>query len=533
LAKKYLSIKGKCALPLPSRPTFKQNEKMKEGVKFFEYWQDLNPELAEMARVRVYRMKPPIDLTKIGQKVKSIQVWEGPIPFKADDYEKQFYEAAWAGGGDYRCAIEEIGLSGVVCEVFFSLSDWDTYPPKVPDAALMLESNGGKEYVAWRARRGDPVAGVEEEKPQGEDELFMEPAKNGSGSAVAAVVDGFTNLATTLVTDAKQEARDARQEAKEARAAAPVNGEPSTLTVAATESIRLISDVAREQSKNSHAPDAVEMFKSIAALIPPPPPPPDPMPQFNMIMGIMKESNERIAQMQQQQIESLRTELTSLRSGSVPAANGHSKSFTDELEEFSRKAEVLGYKRGDGAPAADSKEDLMKMIVQNMPMITAALTAAANIIAPIFRGPQPNPAPQPAAPMQQPEQAMVQPAPPPPQPDPNSPQARQLAFLQDLEKPFLAHLLSPEYNGFTLALHILTQGAGGSIETIDGRAKYNEIKTHIGKQADGSIPLDRMIRQYPPIWNRAQSNQPAYGKFLAEFLSYDELEPERAVRGAL
>jgi hypothetical protein len=507
VAKKYHSIKGKSALPLPAKPTFKENERTKDGVKFFQYWENLTPELAQMARVRVYRMKPPIDLTKIGERVKSVQVWEGPIPFKAEDYEKEFYEASWAGGGDYRCAIEEIGLSGVVCEVFFSLPDWDTYPPKIADGSLMLESNGGKEYVAWRARRGEPVPGVQEEKDQAEDQLFMESGKSG----VAAVVDGFTNLATTLVTEAKTEAREAKQEAKEARERT-ITPTTDVTTLAVAEGIRLISDVAREQSKNSHAPDAVEMFKAVVGLMPPAP---DPAPMFNTILGVVQESNKTMMSMVLQQNQELRQEISQMRNGQSTAL-APQKSVGEQLLEMKTNAELLGYSRTGGsssaAPAKSVMEEwgpiiqmAMTIVAPLMQAITIKLTGTANGAPPIANGQQPQQPIQQAPPQQ-----------PPPPPDPPG-----IQFLKRIEPMFMGHLVSPDSNGFTFANQIVTEGTG--IETVAGRSNYNWIKQHFGfKPGSNQCGLDPLIRSYEPMWRVIEQNLPKYQLFLSEFLNYDE-----------
>lgn len=509
MARKYHSIKGKSVLPLPSRPTFKQNEKMKEGVKFFEYWQDLSPELAQLARVRVYRMKPPIDLTKIGQKVKSIQVWEGAIPFKADEYEKEFYEATWAGGGDYRCAIEEIGLSGVACEVFFSLSDWDTYPPKVPDAALMVESNAGKEYVAWRARRGEPVVGVDLETERGEED-FMTTGPGGNTTTAAAVVTGVIDVLKDTVNHAREDAKDEKLQRLQAEAKTdkPSSGIDS-VTLAASEGIRLMGDVTREAMKNSNAPDPVEMFKSFAALIPPPP---DPAPMFNMLMSVMKESNERIASMQSSQIENLRNELNSIRSSSTALATQQPKSVSDQLREMKESAELLGYSRtGDRASAAPAKSTfeewgpIIQMGLQIFSPLLGALTAKLSGV---------NGTPSVASPP-------LNGVPNPPQAPPLEPENPQLRFLKTIEPSFMSHLMTPDCNGFTFAAHVLSAGTGG-METVQGRASYNWIKQNYGTRPDRTVGLDALIRTYEPMWNLIEKDLPKYQKFLTEFFNYDE-----------
>jgi hypothetical protein len=525
MAKQYLDhpqLKSKCSFPVPSKTSFRDGKRAQDAILGFEYCESLPAENAAIMRCRVYRLDPPIDMRKIGETTTTIDVWEGPLTFKSDEYETFFYHKY--GAGAYKIIVEEDGLSGRICDIWFTLTDREGYPPKIDDRTLCVEKTGAKDYLDWRFRRGEPVAGIEPEKNQGEDDLFMEPGKNGS--PVAAVVDGFTNLASTLITDAKQDAREARQEAKEARETKPsASAATDTVTHAAAEGIKLMGDVTREVMKNSNAPDPVALFSNIMNLLPKPP---DPTPMFNTILSVVQDSNKAMMQMVLNQNTELKQEIAAMRTAQLaPATNGHAKTFDEELESFSRKAEALGYKRGGDSAPAESKEDLMKLIVQNMPLINTAITALAQMVAPIFRGNQ-APAPQvmPNPMMQaQPPAVMTQPQ-APPQPDPNSPEARTLKFLQEFEPLFLAHLLSPEYNGFTLALQILTERRGGSQETTDGRVRYNEIKTHLGKQPDGSILLDKMIRNYPPIWMRAQSDQPAYAKFLAEFLSYDDAGAE-------
>lgn len=518
MAKKYLSIKAKSLLPLPAKPTFKQNEKMKEGVKFFQYWENLTPEVAQLARVRVYRMKPPIDLTKIGERVKSIQVWEGPIPFGSETYEKFFYEANWAGGGDYRCAIEEIGLSGNACEVFFSLTDWDTYPPKVADASLMTESNAGQEYVKWRARRGEPIQGAEPEPPTGEDD-FMELG-NGTGKAApastaAVLVGGLVDMAQSQIQVAQDDAKRAKDEAREARehsaaspgvaspAAAAMNG---AIDLALSSASKVVDSVMAHAGARYDPPDPLNMAKGLLELIPKPD-----TTMVTLLMQSLESANQRVAQMQNDQLMAVRAELTAIRSAPQTAV---AKSAIDQLREARESAELLGYTRGaDSAPAAPAKSVMEEWgpIIQ---MGMSILTPLVGLLAQKLGTPPPAAAnPQPTATVQQ--QPM-------PQPDPNSPQARQAAFLKRIEGPFLAHFLSPDYDGFTFANQILTGGNGGTMETPDGRAFYQEIKNNLGILPDKTCGLDRMIRTYEPIWSRVEGNLKGYQQFLSEFFAYDE-----------
>lgn len=518
MAKKYLSIKAKSLLPLPAKPTFKQNEKMKEGVKFFQYWENLTPEVAQLARVRVYRMKPPIDLTKIGERVKSIQVWEGPIPFGSETYEKFFYEANWAGGGDYRCAIEEIGLSGNACEVFFSLTDWDTYPPKVADASLMTESNAGQEYVKWRARRGEPIQGAEPEPPTGEDD-FMELG-NGTGKAApastaAVLVGGLVDMAQSQIQVAQDDAKRAKDEAREARehsaaspgvaspAAAAMNG---AIDLALSSASKVVDSVMAHAGARYDPPDPLNMAKGLLELIPKPD-----TTMVTLLMQSLESANQRVAQMQNDQLMAVRAELTAIRSAPQTAV---AKSAIDQLREARESAELLGYTRGaDSAPAAPAKsvmEEWGPIIQMGLQIVTPLI----GLLTQKLQSGAPTANPQPTATVTQ--------QPQPQQPPPDTPQSRQIAFLKRIEGPFMAHLLSPDTDGFTFANHVLTSGNGGSMETQDGRAMYREIKTNLGLRADNTCGLDQLIRTYEPMWNRIEGDLKGYQKFLTEFFNYDE-----------
>src|SRR5271165_7659559 len=517
MAKQYLDhpqLKSKCSFPVPAKTSFRDGKRSQDAVLGFEYCESLTPELAAIMSCRIYRLDPPIDMKKIGETSTTIDIWEGPLTFKAEEYETAFYHKY--GAGAYKVIVEEQGLSGRVCDIWFTLTDREGYPPKIDDRTLCFDKPAAKDYIDWRFRRGEPVQGIEPENNKGEDELFMEQGKAGSGSAVAAVVDGFTNLATTLVSDAKAEAREAKLEAKEARetrtASTPTT---DTVTHAAAEGIKLMGDVTREVMKNSNAPDPVEMFKSFAALMPPPP---DPTPMFNTILTVVQESNKTMMQMVMNQNSELKNELNSLRNSSTALAT-QPKSATDQLREIRDNAELLGYTRNGAAerasatPAKSVFEEWGPIIQMGLQIFSPLLNALTVKLAGT------NGAPNPAQPgVTQPGAA---PNPQPQAPPPDSPQARTLAFLKSIEPSFMSHLMTPDCNGFTFAAHVLSGGTGG-METVQGRASYNWIKTNYGFRPDRTCGLDALIRTYEPIWNTIEKDLPKYQKFLSEFLNYDE-----------
>ena len=509
MAKQYLDhpqLKSKCSFPVPEKASFRDGKRSQDAIVGFEYCEALSPELAAIMRCRVYRLDPPIDMKKIGETATTIDIWEGPLTFKAAEYETEFYHKY--GAGAYKVIVEEQGLSGRVCDIWFTLTDREGYPPKIDDRTLCLDKPGAKDYIDWRFRRGEPVAGTEMETGKGEDD-FMTTTPNGSTTA-AAVVTGVIDVLKDTVNHAREDAKEEKLQRLQVEANATQKpGSPDIVTQSAAEGIRLISDVSREMMKNSNAPDPVEMFKAFSSLIPPPP---DPAPMFNMLMSVMKESNERIASMQSSQIENLRNELNSIRSSSTALATQQPKSVSDQLREMKESAELLGYSRtGDRASAAPAKSTfeewgpIIQMGLQIFSPLLGALTAKLAGVngAPSVAGPPLNGVPN------------------PPQAPPPEPENPQLRFLKTIEPSFMSHLMTPDCNGFTFAAHVLSAGTGG-METVQGRASYNWIKQNYGTRPDRTVGLDALIRTYEPMWNLIEKDLPKYQKFLTEFFNYDE-----------
>ena len=56
-----------------------------------------------------------------------------------------------------------------------------------------------------------------------------------------------------------------------------------------------------------------------------------------------------------------------------------------------------------------------------------------------------------------------------------------------------------------------------------GKQQYEQIK------AGGPVQFDRIVRNYEPIWNLIQGNQPKYQEFLKQFFNFFE-DAEKAAK---
>jgi hypothetical protein len=511
VAKKFLSndqLKSKCSFPLPEKVSFRDGLRGKDAILGWEYLEKLPPNLADIARCRVYRLAPKIDMKLIGKKTTDIDVLEGPIKFPSGEYDRHFYHTY--GAGSYKVIIEEQGLSGVVCDIWFTLPDRDAYPPKVDDRTVCVDAPENKDYLDWRARRGDPVGIKPESEQTGEDDLFMEAGTRTSGavSVAAEMVRGFVDMSKSQIDEANQDRRAAQEEARSARGGSADS--PNLTTIAATEAIKLVSDTTREVMKNSNAPDPIALVKEVIGLIPHPP---DQTGTFATILGVVKDSNQAMMTMVMNQNAELKQELNLIRA----ERNAPQKSFIEQAQEAKLAAEAFGFSRngGDHTPAAPAKS----VMEEWGPIIQMVIQVATPLVGMLTQKLAQQPAPG-AAPNPQPATTITQP--PPQQPDPNSPQAKQLAFLQRMQGPFLSHFLSPETDGFTFAQHILTEGNGGSMETPGGRAAYRDIKLNLGIMPNNTCGLDQLIRGYEPIWSKVEGDRQRYQLFLTQFFNYDE-----------
>ena len=525
MAKRFLSdgqLKSKCSFPLPAKTSFRDGKRSQDAILGWEYLEALSAELAAIARCRVYRLDPPVDMRLIGKSTTDIEVWEGPIKFPSGEYERYFYHTF--GAGSYKVIVEEQGLSGVVCDIWFTLPDRDGYPPKIDDRTLQVDHPAAKNYIDWRALRGDPVIGTKEEPQEnGGDDFFMDEKKPGTAGTAQTLVEGLLDLSKSQIGRAEKEAEAAKLEVKEAREKGSNDSSPGVMAQAASAAIGIVQETAKEAMKNSHAPDPVEMIKAIIEFIPKPAPPPDNAPMFNAMMSMQQESNKTILTMVMNQNSELKQELAAMRSPQNVVAPIDPLAKIKEIKEY---AELLGWKSGAGSSApAEPELNPAQFMEKWGPLITMGMTMLNPIIARLFPLPAAPAQVQPVQQYEQPQPAVVQ-QPQQPPPDPNSQEAIKLRLLQFLEKPFLAHFQDADLDGFTFAQWVISDGTMGA-PTTKGRGLYMDIKTNLGMRPDGGSTLDDMIKGFPPIWDIAKNTQPQYRKFLAEFFHYDEMQAEQ------
>jgi hypothetical protein len=520
MAKQYLDhpqLKSKCSFPVPSKTSFRDGKRSQDAILGFEYCEALTAEHAAVLRCRVYRLDPPIDMKKIGETSTTIDIWEGPLPFKAEEYETAFYHRH--GAGSYKVIVEEQGLSGRVCDIWFTLPDREGFPPKIDDRTLCVDKPTAKDYIDWRFRRGDPVAGSEPAPNEGDD-FFMEGSSgkpNPNSNATAAVlVQGFLGLADKQIDNAQKDADRAKDEAARLREQTQPNGSNpaqhavnGAIDLAMSSASKVVDSVMSHAGARYDPPDPVKVATEILNILPKPD-----NTALTALMGSLDQANARLAAMQDNQIAALRADLNAMRNQPSTALTTQ-KSVGEQLLEMKTNAELLGYSRNGGtsnaAPAKSIMEEWGPIIQMGMTIlgplmqaITIKLTGSANGAPPIANGQQP----------QQPTQQ----APPQQQPPPDPP---GIQFLKRIEPIFMGHLVSPDSNGFTFANQIVTEGTG--IETVAGRSNYNWIKQHFGfKPGSNQCGLDPLIRSYEPMWRVIEQNLPKYQLFLSEFLNYDE-----------
>src|SRR5579871_6360042 len=127
---KIYGSKTKTQFPKPRAVKVHDTVGSDNALKFFNYWAEIPADKVDLVKVSTYRQWPLVDL-KIVEPERSTITWSilhGPIPFDSPaDYKKWFKETY--GSGEWRCILNEEGVSGAVMECFFSAVALDTHPP--------------------------------------------------------------------------------------------------------------------------------------------------------------------------------------------------------------------------------------------------------------------------------------------------------------------------------------------------------------------------------------------------------------------
>jgi hypothetical protein len=141
------------SFPAPKYFRVFDNPTRKNAILFFKYWAKLPPEKAELARVKVYRTWPRIDLGLVEPELKSYSwdVIDGPIPFDPNDYQNWFLEHY--SSGNWLCQMYELRARPdseiKVTECFFEAQDLDEYPPRVDYDTVLWDDPDNEPYERY------------------------------------------------------------------------------------------------------------------------------------------------------------------------------------------------------------------------------------------------------------------------------------------------------------------------------------------------------------------------------------------------
>ena len=185
------------SFPAPKYFRVFDNPTRKNAILFFKYWAKLPPEKAELARVKVYRTWPRIDLRLVEPELKSHSwdVIDGPIPFDPKDYQHWFLEHY--SSGNWLCQLYELRAQPdseiKVTECFFEAQDLEEYPPRVDFDAVLWDDPDNDSYEQYLRQCNIPIPGQKSKQFEAARASMM--ALNIICEALKSVVDQNNKLA--------------------------------------------------------------------------------------------------------------------------------------------------------------------------------------------------------------------------------------------------------------------------------------------------------------------------------------------------
>lgn len=535
-------------------PKIKQcndTEARKNAVTFFQYWLRLTEDQVPLCKVKVYRLWPCVDLraTEPNRKDHAVHIFEGAIPFEPDQYISYFQQKF--GSGEWRCIMNEEGVSGSIIECNFSAVDLDRFPPMVDLKTVLWDLDKNKAYKRWLQSRNIPIPNHD-----GLDNDDSEEEMKLATDAFAAVTAQNATMADRLIETVTKSAEAQVEAAKQGSGAENQATSKAIEMVSAT--AKSMVDMVTKHSGTQY--DPLLMIEKIGAVMAPR--------NGNEMLELMKatieankSSYEQALTQQAKQFEFMQTVLaeraanaTAATAAIVPPAPP--KSMLEQFKELAEFKTIAGDLFGAGkrgaadVPAARGIGDAIGQFFAEQPamassLLTTGLTIISGIIFNLTK-------PKDSAPVS-PQEALArangqplplamqtqQPAQPAPQvqpqaagqPEPNAnPFMQYVPMLTALQRPFLAHFFgeSKGLNGLTFADYVIGEGFGAG-ETEQGRKQYTAMKEVITPEG-----MDRLLRWFTPIWQEVAALEPRYVRFMAEFWAYDEamakqdeLEPER------
>jgi hypothetical protein len=506
------------------KPSLPKPKALRVSPEQLEKWlRSFNSQQEGRAVIHVYRDWPAINRKLIGeQKEKLIQRWDGVLPFAQTDETpdlKTFilHNAEWGGSGKYKIMVTEIGVAGCISMTSFTLEDSE-FPPRVDPATLIVGHPENKGYIEGLRASGIAIPGDDPEAYRAKQEKERE-----MDIATAA----FEQLAkqNEKLQERIEDLTERQDEVEETDPAEEaVESVASQVLGAGLRMVEKQVDRVTQQSAVSYNP--IEVAKSVMEMSR------EMKGDSAGIVSVIQSMAAQQTQFLQAMLEEQRKETAYWRDRATQAVvpvepqKGVIEQFKDLAEFKSISRELFGREpRAEREPEAPRKGWLDTLLENpQLPQLANGLFAMLGQLAIAFRGgslPPGSPDALRSALNGANGTALTNGnAEHSPAPDPQE-QARQAtrAFLQRIEKPFIAHFFDTELqdlNGYTFAQRMHCEFVPDGPVTNAGRAEYLTIRDRWGQQ------FDQLLRNYQPIWNMVQGNVPKYQQFLKEFFSYDQ-----------
>lgn len=487
-------------------------------------------ECFQNAEFRVYRTWPVTDAKLANKDHKHELILRGKIPFEWGDWREEFLHRVGSGG--YHCYLNEVGVPGSIMESYFTLQDWERFPPKVDLATLIQGEPKNQDYIQWLQRQGVRLPWEEMETPFDEDQQEEDEMK------------AVTDLVDKVLVSAEKRAEEAEKRAAEAQSRQPEN-------TAETEGIKLVahaSHVALDTMAKYVGPqqDPMANLEKLGAFM-------DSRSSGNaqalemmkMLMDSQNAAQERERASQREHFAFMEKVLSEKKEAAAVAVAAPpvvpAKTMLDQLRELHEMNELLGLgkrprgssENGGGGGGGGVLAEAVKLAGENPEVVKAVsqpLTALIQGGVSLLQGwlNKGNAAAGNGA--GSPAQALGKVNAPAPQavapgPDPMEEQNRQrAAFVGKIGRPLLIHLSDPNkngLNGYSWAFYILSDGVVEGGPTPEGRGFYEQLKKMGMQTLIGALASDKALYEKIAVFGEK------FPAFWMEFENYDKWAEEQ------
>jgi hypothetical protein len=525
----------KTPFPLPQAKTL-------PFPQFCEYWNALIQQpISRYARLYIHRWFPaclPVEREdSLGMKretfpgEKKLTAEDGPLS------EQKLLDAV--GVGDYTIRLNDTRRAFdqqtiVHCEKFCTMRDYDHYPPNFDIERLDWDDESNQVYIKFAQSRGILRRDDEKEKER---------------------TDMATEAVLTQLLQQNKQLTDQVVNSKPVPVAAPAPTPPPKSDNGEGGAFKAVADLAiavmnRPQPAAAPASDPMAIVQGVVSMVQSITPKPDTS-AAELAKEVVKgkqSSDDRMYQLQKEQLDLARQELKEARAAVTPVAVTPPPTLAQQFQDL--EAVMGAAKRVVKGGSSNSEEESSKPSNIDKWLDAAPLIApiAQSLIGGIFQtihfgfqtwqqisynnaliknGAEPKP---PMTTAKSPEPG--QPA-PPQGPQPTAEQQAQQQQLQ-LILGQVAKLVGP----LNRALQNSKTGAEFAemvIEfTEEGRADYDRIRnvgetlTRIGMQVPGTgieqfkAACGYLFQQFPAFYQKV-ANLPTFGTFLEEFYNFDEI----------